>query len=157
VQEGSAPMEGTTLRPARREDVAACAAIFNAWVDATAWMPRVHDAEDVVRHYREHVLADCAVSVAERAGRVVGFLALAEHGQVDALYLDGAARGNGAGAALVAEAKRRHPAGLTLWTFVANTGARRFYAREGFVEVRRTDGDNEEGLPDVLLAWTGTP
>jgi hypothetical protein len=40
-----------------------------------------------------------------------------------------------------------------LWTFVANAGARRFYAREGFVEARRTEGENEEGLPDVLLTW----
>ena len=40
-----------------------------------------------------------------------------------------------------------------LWTFVANAPARRFYAREGFVEVRRTGGENEEGLPDVLLKW----
>ena len=151
------PMDGTTLRPARREDAAACAAIFNAWVDATDWMPRVHDAEDVVRHYREHVFARCAVTVAERAGRVVGFLALAEDGHVDGFYLAEAARGEGVGAALVAEAKRRRPAGLKLWTFVANAAARRFYAREGFVEVRRTDGDNEEGLPDVLLAWAGPP
>ena len=150
-------MEGTTLRPARREDAAACAAIFNAWVDATTWMPRVHDPEDVVRHYREHVFAHRAVSVAERAGRVVGFLALAGDGRVDALYLAETVRGQGVGAALVAEAKARHSTGLTLWTLVANAGARRFYAREGFVEVRRTEGDNEEGLPDVLLAWAGTP
>ena len=34
-----------------------------------------------------------------------------------------------------------------------NEGARRFYGREGFVEVGGTPGDNEEGLPDVLLAW----
>jgi putative acetyltransferase len=42
---------------------------------------------------------------------------------------------------------------LSLWTFQANEGARRFYAREGFAEVRMTEGDNEEGLPDVLLEW----
>ena len=53
----------------------------------------------------------------------------------------------------MAAAKARRPEGLTLWTFVANEGARRFYAREGFVEVGRTEGENEEGLPDVLLAW----
>ena len=140
------------LRPARPEEAAACAAIFNAWVDATAWMPRVHDADDVVRHYREHVFAHDAVTVAERRGKVVGFLALAD-GQVDALYLDEGARGQGVGAALVGAAKAASPDGLTLWTFVANEGARRFYRREGFVELRRTEGENEEGLPDVLLGW----
>ena len=155
MQDGEAPIGGTTLRPARPGDAAACAAIFNAWVDATAWMPRVHDADDVVRHYREHVLAHCAVTVAERGGAVAGFLAVAGDGHVDALYLAPEARGQGVGAALLAEARARHPGGLTLWAFVANAGARRFYAREGFVEVRRTDGDNEEGLADVLLAWAG--
>jgi hypothetical protein len=35
VQDEIMPIDGTTLRPARREDAAACAAIFNAWVDAT--------------------------------------------------------------------------------------------------------------------------
>ena len=33
------------LRPARPEDYGDCAAIFNAWVDATVWMPRVHSRE----------------------------------------------------------------------------------------------------------------
>ncbi len=42
---------------------------------------------------------------------------------------------------------------LKLWTFQANEDARRFYIREGFREVRMTDGDNEEGLPDVMLEW----
>jgi GNAT superfamily N-acetyltransferase len=143
---------GVTLRPAGPEDAAGCAAVFNAWVDATEWMPRVHDADDVVRHYREHVFAHDAATVAERGGEVVGFLALAD-GQVDQLYLAEGARGQGVGAALVRAAKAASPGGLTLWTFVANEAARRFYAREGFVEVRRTEGENEEGLPDVLLAW----
>jgi GNAT superfamily N-acetyltransferase len=143
---------GVTLRTAGQEDAAACAAIFNAGVDATEWKPRVHDADDVVRHYHEHVFAHCAVTVAERGGEVVGFLALADR-HVDALYLAEGARGQGVGAALVRAAKAASPGGVTLWTFVANEGARRFYAREGFVEVRRTEGENEEGLPDVLLAW----
>ena len=38
---------------------------------------------------------------------------------------------------------------------VANTDARRFYEREGFVEAKRSDGDNEEKLPDILYAWQG--
>jgi GNAT superfamily N-acetyltransferase len=141
------------LRPAVAEDAAACAAIFNDWVAATPWMPRVHPAEDVVQHYREHMLPTHAVTVAERAGRVVGFMALRD-GWIAQLDLAAEARGQGLGAALVARAREASPDGLRLWTFVANDRARRFYAREGFVEARRTDGDNEEGLPDLLLVWT---
>ena len=142
------------LRPARPEDAAACAAIFNDWVDATDWMPRVHPPDDVERHYREHVLATCAVTVAEAAARSAGFLALDGEGFVAGLYLAPEARGRGIGRGAARGGQgARGRQGLTLWTFVANEGARRFYAREGFVEVRRTEGDNEEGLPDVLLAW----
>jgi GNAT superfamily N-acetyltransferase len=143
-----------SLRPARPEDAAACAAIFNAWVDTTEWMPRVHSAEEVERHFRETVLPARAVTVAERAARVVGFLAVAD-GHVDGLHLAAEARRQGVGSALLGVAKAASPGGLTLWTFAANAGARAFYARQGFVELRRTDGDNEESLSDILLYWPG--
>jgi GNAT superfamily N-acetyltransferase len=143
------------LRPADLEDAEACAAIVNDWIDSTEWLPRVHPHDDVVDYYRDHVLATSDVIVAERSGRVAGYLSLSGECFVSALYLAREARGQGIGAALVGEAKIRCPAGLTLWTFQANGPARRFYARQGFVEVRRTDGENEEGLPDVLLAWVG--
>jgi ribosomal protein S18 acetylase RimI-like enzyme len=41
-----------------------------------------------------------------------------------------------------------------LWVFEPNQGAIRFYERNGFVTVRKTDGrDNEEKVPDRLMAW----
>ncbi len=152
-QDRDAVTAGVVLRPAGAADADACAAIFNAWVDATPWMPRVHPAEDVVRHHREHVFATCAVTVAEERGGVVGYLAVDGEGFVAGLYLAPGARRRGIGAALLAAAKAARPEGLTLWAFAANEGARRFYAREGFVEAGRTDGENEEGLPDRLLTW----
>ncbi len=30
----------------------------------------------------------------------------------------------------------------------------RFYEAHGFVEVDRTEGDNEEGQPDILYCWS---
>ena len=63
--------------------------------------------------------------------------------------------GSGLGTALVAGAKAASPGGLTLWTFAANAGARAFYARQGFVELRETAGDGEAGLPDILMVWPG--
>ncbi len=146
-------MGGVVVRPAREEDAAACAAIFNEWVDATPWMPRVHDAADVVRHYREHVMAVCAVTVVEVEGAVAGFVAVDGEGYVGGLYLAPDARRRGVGAALLGVAKAARPEGLMLWAFVANEGARRFYAREGFVVAGGTEGENEEGLPDVLMTW----
>ncbi len=116
-------------------------------------MPRVHDAADVARHYREHVMATCAVTVAEVDGAVAGFVAVDGEGYVGGLYLAPEARGRGIGAALLDVAKAARPEGLMLWAFVANAAARRFYAREGFVVAGGTEGENEEGLPDVLLTW----
>jgi hypothetical protein len=63
--------------------------------------------------------------------------------------------GIGLGARLVDLAKSRRPAGLQLWRFVTNIGARRFYERHGFVVAEVTDGSgNEENEPDVRFIWT---
>ena len=59
----------------------------------------------------------------------------------------------GLGTRLLAAARQRCPDGFQLWTFQRNTAAQRFYATNGLYEIRRTDGDNEEGLPDILLEW----
>ena len=135
------------IRAATPRDAPGCAAILNAWIDATEWMPRIHSPASVERYHREVVLAKRRALVAEDGG-ILGFAA-ADGPLVTALYLAPEARGKGLGPRLLAglrEGEQR------LWTFVANQDARRFYAREGFVERRRTEGDNEEGLPDILLA-----
>ena len=73
---------------------------------------------------------------------------------LDQLHVDPGWFGRGIGTTLVDLAKRRRPGGLDLWTFASNTGARRFYERHGFVVVDATDGDNEEGEPDVRYHWS---
>jgi hypothetical protein len=83
----------------------------------------------------------------------LGILVL-EGSWVDQLYVEPAMTGQGIGADLLRVAKRERPLGLRLWTFASNTRAQRFYERQGFVEVRRTDGrDNEEKAPDILYVW----
>ena len=137
------------VRRARPGEAGACAAILNAWIDGTAWMPRVHTAEDVRRHYREFVFRNRLIWVA--GDPVVGYLALDEaEGAITSLYA--AHPGQGVGRALLDRAKAARDR-LWLWTFVANEAACRFYTREGFAEVERSDGDNEEGLPDIRFQW----
>ena len=46
------------------------------------------------------------------------------------------------------------PTGFDFWVFQVNSRALQFYARYGCTEVRRTDGDNEEHEPDVLMHWS---
>ena len=108
-------------------------------------MPKLHSREEDLG-FLQGLIAGCRVRVIEGAG----FMAV-EGGVVRALYLEPSARGLGLGKALLDDAKGR--AGrLELYTFEANAGARRFYAREGFREVR-FGAENEEGLPDVFLVW----
>ncbi len=144
---------GVRLREGGPKDAGAAAAIYRAWVEATPWMPRLHAPEDIARHYRAHVFAVCRVWVAERDGAVAGFLAVDGEGLIAGLFVAEAVRGWGIGAALIEAAKAARPEGLSLWTFAANAGARRFYARHGFAEAGGTAGENEEGLPDVMLVW----
>ena len=138
----------------RSRHAAACAAVLDEWIETTPWMPRLHTSASIRDHVSEVVFGMRRVWVAERAGAALGFLAMDIEDCVTALYVAAGERGRGAGRMLLDAAKGEAGAGLDLWTFEANEGARRFYAREGFVECERTDGDNEEGLPDLRLEWS---
>lgn len=145
-------MTAPLIRPAVPEDAVVCAGIVNAWIDRTAWMPRIHDCDDVHRYYRDVVLETRQVWV---AGDDQGFLAFDDSARmVTDLYSK--PPGRGAGKALLDHVKTKSHA-LALWTFQANDGAQRFYRREGFTDVERTEGDNQEGLPDLRMTWTCAP
>ena len=113
----------------------------------------VHGDDDGREYFASHVVRACELWVAEHDGVLAGILVL-DGDFVDQLYVEPGLTGRGIGSALLAVAKRERPQGLRLWAFQSNTGARRFYERHGFLEVRRTDGaDNEERAPDVLYAY----
>ena len=138
------------ISPATPDDAPALARILGDWLRETGWMPVLHTREEDEGFLR-HLIATRTVRVL-RLPDPKGFLAR-EGGQIDALYLAPAARGQGWGRALLEEAKAAEPR-LSLWTFAANAAARAFYAREGFAEVQATDGqDNEARLPDIRLEW----
>lgn len=142
-----------TIRQGGPADAEACAGIVNDWIDDTPWMPRIH-TRDEIRAFVRKQIPERVVLVAERDCVVTGYLTLTPDDIVFALYVARSERGRGTGKTLMDAAKAARPGGLTLWAFRHNLGARRFYAREGFVEIRRTDGDNEEGLPDILFGWS---
>ena len=113
----------------------------------------VHSDDEVRSWFASHVVCDTELWVAEDPpGDLVGILVL-DGPWLDQLYVEPTMTGRGIGARLVKLAKRERPEGLRLWTFAANVGAQRFYERHGFVETRRTEGDNEEGAPDILYVW----
>jgi GNAT superfamily N-acetyltransferase len=113
-------------------------------------IPPVAHEPDEIRVWFEAVLAQRdELWVAEQDGTLLGFVALRRPDWVDHLYVDGPAAGRGIGAALLDRAVRTLGGRVQLWTFQSNAGARRFYERHGFAAVEQTDGDNEEGAPDV--------
>lgn len=139
------------LRPALAEESAALAAILTAWAAQTDWLPKLHSAEED-RVFMAGLVATGQVTLAEDLTGPVGFLGR-EGNEVNHLFVAHAARRQGVGRCLLDQAKSAQPV-LRLWCFQANTGARAFYAREGFVEIDRTDGRrNDESLPDVRLEW----
>lgn len=145
--------EAIVIRPGAPADALACAAILNEWIDETPWMPRVHPHADVERHYREFVFQKRRVIVAA-APQITGFAALdMDEGYMTAFYIAATQRSAGIGKRLMDEAKVICGSEMKLWTHVANKDAHRFYEREGFAEADRSDGDNEERLPDILYRW----
>ena len=112
----------------------------------------VHDDDDVRGYFGRVVVPTMEVWVVERQGAIVALLALSER-WIEHLYVEPGLTGQGLGTRLLGRARERRPGGLDLWTFQSNAGARRFYERHGFVAVGMTEGDNEEGAPDVRYEW----
>lgn len=115
--------------------------------------PQVHSLDETRVWMRDVMFPTREVWVAEAPGELVAIMLLRQPDWLDQLYVDASRTGRGIGSRLLAIAKDRYPNGLQLWTFQSNTGARRFYERHGFVPVQWTDGDNEEGAPDVRYEW----
>jgi GNAT superfamily N-acetyltransferase len=145
------------VRQARPEEAETIADVWlrSRHASVPAIPPPVHSDDDVRTHFAIVVLPLREVWVVEMRRRVVGFLVL-DNDWVDQLYVDPDWTGRGFGSQLIAVAKSRHPSGLNLWTFQSNVKARQFYERHGFVAVEVTDGDNEEGAPDVRYRWSST-
>ncbi len=154
---GSGVDDDLLLRPAVAEEAELLAELFMAAREAAfPSMPRtVHGPDEVRRWFAELLSGQRETWVAERAGEVVGYLVL-DPEWLDSLYVRSDLTGRGIGGVLLDLAKSLRPEGFGLWVFESNEGARRFYRRHGLVELRRTDGsDNEEHAPDIELAWLG--
>lgn len=140
------------LDEAHADDAEAVGTIMSNWIDETEWMPRLHSrAGDV--EFCLRLIGGGQVRLLRGPAGVAGFLAR-EGDYVSALYLAAPWRGQGFGARLLDDAKALSPGRLWLWTFQANEGARRFFARADFREVELTDGaSNDERLPDIKMVW----
>ncbi len=124
--------------------------MIDRWIETSDWLPRTRSYQDILNRYQSFVIENRTVWVAD-GNPLKGYISLNDDdGHVLALYSD--PKRHGTGKALLDHAKSDRDY-LQLWTFAANVDGRRFYEREGFVEVERTAGDNEENLPDIRYEW----
>lgn len=141
------------IRPMRAADAAEVARFYHDIRRDT--VPVIHSVEDIENWLVEARIPRGSSYVLEQEGQLLGWVDVVP-GELDQLYLRRGSTGQGLGKLLLDFAKRQSPGGLELFTFQVNSGARRFYAREGFVEIEWGDGSqNEEGQPDVKMSWPG--
>ncbi|QRN97220.1 GNAT family N-acetyltransferase [Archangium violaceum] len=160
-----------TVRSARPEDAPALGRMGAALVrlhhayDSERFMEPERDVESGYRWWlsRELKRQGAVVLVAEREGRVVGYVyatvegrdwnaLLDAHGELHDLWVDESERGSGVGALLAEEMIRRLRAQglprIILMTASQNEAARRLFARLGWrptmVEMTRELGDSGE-------------
>lgn len=125
-----------------------------------AWQATMPEIDFAARlpWFRNHmsVLTVMAnVKVALRDSRPAGFITVEPNGYVDQVVVAPEHWGSGVGAALLAEARRLSPFGLTLSVNAENPRAVAFYRRQGFIETGR--GTNSgSGRPVIHLYWAGT-
>ena len=144
-----------TIRRAEAADAEELAELFwRVREESVPGIPMiVHPRASVLPFVRDVLLREFEVHVADLDGRLVGFLALVPPDHLGHLYIIREHTGRGLGSRFLALARTRFPWGLQLWAFQSNAGAIRFYERHGFVQVAWSDGDNDEGAPDVRMEW----
>jgi GNAT superfamily N-acetyltransferase len=145
-----------TIRRATEADANDIAALFAVSRRLLTFLPDLHTVEEDRAHIRDNILRHYRVTVAERDGRIVGFMAELD-GWIEHFYIDAAQLRTGIGSVLIADAKSRNDS-LELWCFADNLRARAFYEKHGFVAVKFTDGaSNEAKAPDILYRWQRSP
>ena len=141
------------LRPAVPDDADEIAAVFTASFRLLDFLPLLHTPDEDRWFIANVILRHCAVTVAEDASGIVGFLARSG-GEVRLLHIRPDRIGCGAGTQLIEAVKASGTEALELWCFQQNARARRFYEARGFRAIRFTDGaDNEERTPDIRYRW----
>lgn len=145
--------ESFKLRPYASADEDAAIALWQ-----TTWQ-RAYPAIDFAarvpwwrERWRNELVPNTAIVVAEHSGELAGFVTIDAAGYLDQLVVGPAHWGGAIAGALIHEAKRRSPAGITLLVNADNARAIRFYARNGFAHTG--DAVNPtSGRPVKRMEW----
>jgi putative acetyltransferase len=142
-----------TLRPYRAEDEDAAIAL---WLDT--WQQAYPSIDFVARvswwreRWRGELVPNADIIVAEQAETLIGFVTIDPKGYLDQLVVGPDHWGSELGNALVDEAKRLSPDGITLLVNTDNARAIRFYQRNGFVQAG-DDVNPASGRKVLRMEW----
>ena len=144
------------LRPYRADDEDAAIALWlKTWQQA---YPSIDFAARVPwwrERWRNELVPNAAIVVAEEAGALVGFVTLDANSYLDQIVVAPDRWGSKLADTLVDEAKRLSAESITLLVNEDNTRAIRFYERNGFVHAGQ-DVNPTSGRPVLKMIWTAT-
>lgn len=103
-------------------------------------------------YFRDHVLKENHVWVAEIDPRPVAFMAI-RNDFIDHLYVHPDYQNRGIGKALLEHARQFSPEHLWVYTLQANVNARAFYEKYGFTAEKFGLSPPPENEPDVEYHW----
>jgi putative acetyltransferase len=142
-----------SLRPYRTADARASIALWQqTWQQA---YPSIDFAARVAwwrERWRNELVPHANIIVAEQANGLIGFVTIDGSGYLDQLVVSPDQWGSELSNALVHEAKRLSPGGVTLLVNKDNARAIRFYERNGFVHAGE-DVNPTSGRPVLKMAW----
>jgi putative acetyltransferase len=142
-----------TLRPYRAEDEDAAIALWlNTWRQAYPSIDFAARAAWWRERWRNELVPNAAIIVAERQDELVGFVTIDGQGYLDQLVAAPDHWGSTLATTLVNEAKRLSPARITLLVNDDNIRAIRFYERNGFVKVG-SEANPKSGRPVLKMEW----
>jgi putative acetyltransferase len=142
-----------TLRPYRAEDEGAAIELWRlTWQQA---YPAIDFTARVAwwrERWRGELVPNAQIIVAEQAEILIGFVTIDGSGYLDQLVVSPQHWGSKLATALVDEAKRLSPDGVTLLVNKDNARAIRFYERNGFAHAGE-DVNPTSGKPVLKMAW----
>jgi putative acetyltransferase len=142
-----------TLRPYRTEDEDAAIAL---WCET--WQQTYPSIDFAARmswwreRWRNELVPNAAIIVAEEAATLAGFVTIDVNAYLDQLVVAPGHWGSKLAEALLDEAKRLSPDGITLLVNEDNARAIRFYRRNGFTDAGK-DVNPTSGRPVLKMVW----
>jgi putative acetyltransferase len=143
-----------TLRPYRVNDEDAALEVWlRTWQAA---YPSIDFAERLTwwrTRWRNELVPSARVTVAEDGRGLIGFVTIDATGYLDQLVVTPDVWGSSVADALMQEAMRQSPNGISLLVNTDNARAIAFYTRQGFA-VAGEDVNPVSGRPVLRMTWT---